>query len=139
MKKANIIFIAVIGLMIAVGCSQSSKTQKSTSESQEQQMDSGNEMTNEEGTGSLTEKMADANPSDRIGTQLDQLNMSLTEDQKNKMNEISNKYDFNNVSNQQERKAMRDQMMNEINNVLTPEQRAKLDESKKARKDASGN
>jgi Spy/CpxP family protein refolding chaperone len=139
MKKANVIFIAIVGLMIAVGCSQSSKTQKSTSESQEQNVDAGTESTAEEGTGSIMEKMADANPGERIGKQLDEMNMSLTEDQKNKMNEISNKYDFNNVSNHQERKAMRDQMMNEINNVLTPEQRAKIDEGKKARKEAAGN
>lgn len=139
MKKANVIFIAIVGLLLAVGCSQSSKTQKSSTESQEQNVDSTSEMAPEEGTGSLTEKKMDANPNERIGKQLDQMNMSLTEDQKNQLDEISNKYDFNNVSNQQERKALRDQMMNEINSVLTPEQRAKLDEGRKARKDGSGN
>ena len=136
MKRVNILLVMGALLVLAASCSQSSKTQKSNVEAMEQPAEN---QTPEAGAPAEEKGNADMNPASRLGGQLDQMNAGLTEEQKMKLDEIAKKYDLSKAGSQEDRKAMREQMQNDINSVLTPEQRAKLDENRKARKAASGN
>jgi Spy/CpxP family protein refolding chaperone len=135
MKKINFLLALAVLLVFAASCSQSSKTQKSNVEAQEQPtIESDATPGSEETKGN-----ADMSPGSRMAKQLDQVGSSLTEEQRMQLEEIAGKYDMSKATTQEERRAMRDQLQNEMNSILTPEQRAKLDEKKKARKAESGN
>ncbi len=132
MKKLyNLLAIIVLTIFIAA-CSQTPKTQKGTVETQEKAPDNPVVATEEVDKKSL-------NAADRIGSQLEELGDGLTEEQRARLDELSQKYDRSRAGSQEERRAMRQQMQNEVNNILTPEQRAKLDQNRKTRKGASDN
>jgi Spy/CpxP family protein refolding chaperone len=132
MKKINIWLTISILSIFAVSCSQTSKAPKGNSETQEKAAES-------QASTPENDQEKSLNAGDRLGSQLDELGESLTADQRAKLDELSRKYDLSRSGSQDERRAMRQQMQNEVNNILTPEQRAKLEQNRKARKGASGN
>lgn len=126
--KKSILFFLFATLLIGLGsCSQSSKSQgaKEVVEAPEAKYEG---------------QARDIDVAARANEQLQKLGVTLDDAQQVKLQEITAKYDFSSANNQEQRRAMRQELQKDIYaNVLTPEQQAAVDGMRESRGNKDGN
>lgn len=135
MRKSTL-FSLLLGLVVllAGACSQSNKTPKNNAENSEQISNEAKETA--QNADNMDNQVANdrsdyRDPLGRVANQLSKIGSELSQDQMRQINEISSRYNLQDANSPEERKAMLKQMQEEINGVLTPEQRAKLEEMRR--------
>lgn len=118
MKKIILLFFAATLVLGLSNCSQSAKTKQAAEQATEA------ETAESQFEGETREIDAVA----RANDQLKKMGVTLDAEQQRKLQDIANKYDFNNATSQEERRGMRQDLQKEIySSILTPEQQAIID------------
>lgn len=123
MKRILFSFLAATLVIGLFSCSNSKKSGETSTEGTEVVQEEAPETADD----AVSQVDAGRDAFGRMNSQMEQLGIELSEEQQRQLQEVSGRFDLNSATNAEQRKALRQQLQQEMYNILTPEQQAVYD------------